>query len=210
LHRCGLIVFAACGRRHGSGNWRGAEETDCNRGKEEQKAERDGTGSVKQNVTEAAVSIGQEGLVEFVGAGDEECGGYGQAVGGEAVTEAAGRLALNQAEGAKAYEREKAVAHEVAGFADGEVDGLPVGEPIEAKERLGDAAERSAGVICAAPWSGFKSEDKQAGENGQPCGEPVAGLVRNGLRRGMKSHWGREHGSRLREVISRGIVCTST
>jgi hypothetical protein len=142
---------------------------------EEQKAKGDGAGGVEQDIAEGAVAVGQEGLVEFVGAGDEEGGGDGEAVGGEAVTEAAGGLALDDAEGAEADEREETIAHEVAGFADGEVDGLPIGELIEAKERFGDAPERSAGVIGAAPGGGFKREDEQAGEDGEPCAQPERG-----------------------------------
>jgi hypothetical protein len=100
----GLIVIAARRRRNRCRGRRVAEETNYNCCAEEQEAERDGAGGVEEDIAEAANSIGQEGLVKFVGAGDQEGCGNGKSVGSEAVTEAAGGLALDHPEGAEADE----------------------------------------------------------------------------------------------------------
>jgi len=175
MQRCGLVVFATNGGRDKLGRGRRAEQGSDDHSEEQQKTKRDGARSIEQDIAEGTVTIGQEGLVKFVGAGDEECGSDGKAVSGETVAEAAGGFALDHAEGAEADEREEAIAHEVAGFADHEVDWLPVCELIEAEDRFRNAPKRSAGVIRTAPWGGFKSEDEEAREDREPGAQQERG-----------------------------------
>jgi len=142
------------------------KEADENRGEKEQEAKGYGAGGIEQNIAEAANAIGQECLMEFVGACDQEGGGDCKAVGGETVTETASRLALHHAEGPEADEREDSISDEVAGLADDGVDGFPISKLIEAEERLCDVPKGLAGVVGTSPGCGFKGEDEQAGEDG--------------------------------------------
>jgi len=107
-------------------------------------------------------------------------------------------------------QREETVADEVAGLADHEVNGFPVGETIEAEERLGDAAEGSAGVICTAPRGGFEGEDEQAGEDRHPSAEPECDGWMSSPDGGMKGQRGRGHGSRLLNEASRPVDAPRT
>lgn len=143
--------------------------------KEEGQLEGECSGGVEEDVEDAAGAVGKEGLVQFIGAGDEGGGGDGEGVAGEgemqAVSEFSELVTEGEGEGAKADEGECSVAEEVSGFAEEVVELAPVMVDGGAEKGLAEAVEGGGGAICAKGGGGFEGEDAGGEEDGKPCAE---------------------------------------
>ncbi len=177
---------------------RSAPEHEAHEDEKEQGLVGEATGGVEDDVCKGAGAVGQKGLVDFVGAGDEQRCAESHCVGEEASSEritcADGGVLQRHPETAEADDREQAVAVEVAYFAQD-----VVGEgPARPRGCTGDpfpcVTEGAVGVVGAKTGGGFNGEDAGEEQRGHPCMKEdgparLRRLVSAGEEERSRGHW---------------------
>ena len=129
---------------------------------------------VEDDVGEESGSIGQEALMEFVGARDHESGGDRENLADELPPEgwtqsrtqdAGGAVAESEPESAETSERKQAIADEVAGFANEVMGVAPALIDGRAEDGLAEAVKRSRCVVCAEGSGRLNGENADEDES---------------------------------------------